>query len=179
MTSVIGIFLGSGLERGFGEGVGQGYGQGKGKEIACDSDRSWNYDDSRGMKIYALSPLSRSFKRLFRRAARFLWCRPLETARSIFETAALYAVVASSLLLSLISFNNFLIDERSVERWPILVCRRLIFCRARFLAWGVLANGSPQLFKKGLNAVLRTRNIVNFASKVKSSMTIFGWKLTV
>ena len=69
---------------------------------------------------YAANAFSRLLSRLLRRAARFLWCKPLDTARSILETAERYAVAAPSLFLSAIIFNSALIDERRVERWLIL-----------------------------------------------------------
>ncbi len=85
----------------------------------------------------------RLFRRLFRRDARLLWCRFLPTARSILETASRYAELAPSLSFWEISFSNFFMDERSEERWLMLFNRRLVFCRALFLAWGVLAKDYP------------------------------------
>ena len=92
---------------------------------------------------YALSVRRRLFSLLFNRAARLLWCSPLDAARSILDTASRYAVVAPSLSLSEINFSNFLMDERSVERWLILCNRRFVFCRARFRACGELAKRFP------------------------------------
>ena len=105
----------------------------------------------------------RLFRRLFKRAARFLWCSPLVTARSMVDTASRYAVVASSLLFSETSLSSFFMDERSDERWPVLRARRVTFCLARFFAWGELAKGLPQ----DSGYINGRGNIVNFGLKVK------------
>jgi len=85
----------------------------------------------------------RLFRRLFRRAARLLWSRFFTAARSILETASRYAVRAPSRSFAEISFSSFFMDERSEERWLMLLSRRLVFCRALFLAWGELAKDRP------------------------------------
>jgi len=91
----------------------------------------------------ALIAFNLLLSRDLRRAARFLWCRFFEAALSIFEVASRYATLAASLSFSEISFRRFLMDERNDERWLTLCSRRLVFCRARFLACGVLAKGLP------------------------------------
>ena len=101
-------------------------------------------------RYYALSALNRLLSRCLSRAARLRWCKPLEAARSILETAFRYAEVASSALFSETFFRNFLIAERRAERWLILWMRRFALCRARFLACGEFAKIFP-LF--GLNSL--------------------------
>ena len=91
----------------------------------------------------ALIAFNLLLRRDLRRAARFLWCKPFDAALSICEEASRYAMLAASLSFSEISFRSFLMDERSDERWLTLCSRRLVFCRARFLACGELAKGLP------------------------------------
>ena len=95
------------------------------------------------LRDQALIAFNLLLSRDLRRAARFLWCRPFDAALSICAVAARYATPAASLSFSEISFRSFLMDERSDERWLTLCSRRLVFCRARFLACGVLAKGLP------------------------------------
>ena len=90
-------------------------------------------------KIQALSTRSRLLSLDFKRAARLRWCKPFDVALSILETVSRYACSDASRSRVLMVFKNFLIDERRAERWLILCSRCLAFCRARFLAWGVLA----------------------------------------
>ena len=87
----------------------------------------------------ALRVLKRLFRRFFRRAARFLWCRFFDTARSMPEVASRYASVAPVRSLALTSFRNFLMEVRKDERWLMLWTRRWTPWRARFRAWGELA----------------------------------------
>ena len=113
--------------------------------------------------VQALKARNRLLSRFFKRAARFLWCRPLDTARSMLAVASRYAPAASSRFLPLTSFRNFLIDVRRDERWLMLRIRCLSFWRARFRAWGEFANVIPRRagHSKGRG------NIGNFESKVK------------
>ncbi len=96
---------------------------------------------------YTFRDFNRLLRRLFKRAARVLWCRPFDAALSMLDTASRYAVLAASLFFSVISFSNFLMDERNDERMLMLCLRRLAFWRARFRAWGVLANSYPRIFR--------------------------------
>ena len=118
----------------------------------------------------------RLFRRLFRRAARLLWSRFFTAARSILETALRYAEFAPSLSFSEISFSSFFMDERSEERWPMLLSRHLVFCRALFLAWGELAKDYPLEYvsqnKRVKRHPYRWRNMVNFDLKVKPQSTL-------
>ncbi len=67
-------------------------------------------------------------------------------------------------------FKNFFIDERKAERWLMLCSRCLIFCRARFLAWGELAKRHPLEF----DLVIGVRNIPDFLFIVKSNKSFMS-----
>ncbi len=110
---------------------------------------------------YALTALRRLFSLCFKRAARLLWCNPFDAALSMVETAALYAFAASSALFSVTFFRNFLIAERSAERWLMLCMRRLALCRARFLACGEFA----KVFPLRLGSIRWTREYGQFMTK--------------
>jgi hypothetical protein len=116
----------------------------------------------------ALIAFKRLFSRDLRRDARLRWCNPFEAALSIFDTVSRYATVAPSLSLLAMSLSNCLIDERKDERWPMFCTRRLLFCRARFRAWGVLAKVFPLI--KGSNN--GRGNMVNFRHNVKPNHAI-------
>ncbi len=92
--------------------------------------------------VQALSARSRLLSLDFKRAARLRWCNPLDVVLSILETVSRYACAEASRSPELMTFRNFLIDERKAERWLILSSRCLTFCRALFLVWGELAKGS-------------------------------------
>ncbi len=121
------------------------------------------------MESYAVRDFKRLLRRLFKRAARFLWCNPFDVAWSMRDTALWYAAVASSLLFFSINLSNFLIDERSAERMLMLCIRRFTFCRVRFLAWGEFAKWVPRV----LAVLIERGNMGNFGCKVKSTGVIF------
>ncbi len=77
------------------------------------------------------------------------------------ETAARYALVASSAFFSVTFFRNFLIAERSAERWLMLCMRRFALCRARFLACGEFA----KIFPLRLGSIRWTREYGQFVTK--------------
>lgn len=101
---------------------------------------------------YAVRDFNRLLRRLFKRAARVLWCRPFDAALSMLDTASRYAALAASLFFSVISFSSFLIDVRKAERMLMLCMRRFTFWRARFRACGEFANGYPQICRVNFRA---------------------------
>ena len=111
----------------------------------------------------------REFRRDLSRAPRLRWCSPLEVALSIFEVVSRYAAVAASLSLSEISLSNFLMDERSDERWLMLWTRRRVFCRALFRAWGEFAKIFPLCGESDYGR----GNIGNFSANVKRNRLIY------
>ena len=101
----------------------------------------------------APSARKRLFKRFFKRAARFLWCKFFVTARSMFDVASRYAEVAASSSLDCKSLRNFLIAVRNAERWLMLRVRCLLLWRARFRACDVFAKVMPRFVQQGFKKV--------------------------
>ena len=114
---------------------------------------------------YTLIARNLLLSRCFKRAARLLWCNPLVAALSMVDTAARYALAASSTLFSVTFFKNFLIDERNAERWLMLWMRRFALCRARFLACGEFA----KIFPLRLGSIRWTREYGQFGGKSQAS----------
>ena len=62
--------------------------------------------------VQALKARNRLLSRFFKRAARFLWCRPLDTARSMLAVASRYAPAGFLAVFAAYQFQEFL-DRRA------------------------------------------------------------------
>src|SRR5690606_30221586 len=87
----------------------------------------------------ALSALIRAVRRLWCRAALFLWIRPRELKRSSSGWATAKAASAPAASLASSALITFFTAVRSCERWAVLRALRTTVCLARFWADLMLA----------------------------------------